>query len=412
MRKWQIRNTRITFISFLFVFFIALFLSFSSCSNPSGPSNTNGPVPKVDKNLFIDPERLIIAGKAKELDKLFSHLQKRTGFNRTVLYAEKGRVVFEKAYGFRDVRHRRDSLQLNDAFQLASVSKMFSAMAIMILKNDGKLDYDKDIRAYLPDFPYEGITCRLLMTHRSGLPRYMSLALDKWPDKRVPMNNDDMMDLFVQYHPDRYFKPNTGFHYCNTNFALLANIVEAVSGQHFEDFMEERIFKPLGMKNTFVYNMRGLQKVPLYIDKGVPGFYHRGWRWRKMEDDYLNGVMGDKNVYTSVGDLYKFDRSLDNFTLLPDSVIKEAFKPGSKKYWKRKNNYGFGWRIKDGMDSTVFHFGWWKGFRTFYIRDMKHQKTLIVLSNKDKGPGSANFWNIIKADTLQLGRAEILKQGE
>jgi len=405
MRIREIRNTRITFI----VFLSAIFLSFPRCSNPSDSSNTIGSVPKVDKKLFIDPDSIIIARKAKELDKLFSHLQKRTGFNGTVLYAEKGRVVFKKAYGFRDVRHRRDSLQLSDAFQLASVSKMFSAMAIMILKNDGKMDYDKDIRAYLPDFPYEGITCRLLMTHRSGLPRYMSLALDKWPDKRVPMNNDDMMGLFVKYHPDRYFKPNTGFHYCNTNFALLANIVEAVSGQHFEDFMEERIFKPLGMKNTFVYNMRGVQKVPLYIDKGVPGFYHRGWRWREMEDDYLNGVMGDKNVYTSAEDLYKFDRSLDNFTLLPDSVIEEAFKPGSKKYWKRKNNYGFGWRIKDGMDSTVFHFGWWKGFRTFYIRDMKHQKTLIVLSNKDKGPGSANFWNIIKADTLQLGRAETLR---
>jgi CubicO group peptidase (beta-lactamase class C family) len=89
--------------------------------------------------------------------------------------------------------------------------------------------------------------------------------------------------------------------------------------------------------------------------------------------------------------------------LLPDSVLSEAFKPGSKKYWKRKNNYGFGWRIKDGMDSTVYHFGWWKGFRTFYIRDMKHQKSLVVLTNKDRGPGSDNFWNIIKSDTLMLG---------
>jgi len=349
-------------------------------------------------------DSIIIARKAEDLDKKFNYLQRKTGFNGTVLYAEKGRIIFKKAYGYRDVRHRRDSLKTTDAFQLASVSKMFTATAIMILHYQGKLDYDTDIRTYLPNFPYEDVTCRWLMNQRSGLPRYMSLALDKWPDKKVPFDNDDMLNLFVKYHPDRYFAPNTGFHYCNTNYALLANIVEAVSGISFVKFVKQNIFEPLGMNDSFIYNMKGDSIVPLYIDKGVPGYYERGWRWRQMENDYLNGVVGDKNVYSSVEDIYKFDRSLDNFELLPDSVIREAFKPGSKRYWRRRNNYGFGWRIKDGMDSTVFHFGWWKGFRTFYIRDMKHQKTLIVLTNKDKGPGSANFWNIIKSDTLPIGR--------
>ncbi len=394
--------------TFLFIFFVSIF--YFGCTAPGDNREVSGNIPTIDTRFYIDLDSIEMAKKARELDRLFTHLQKRTGFNGTVLYAEKGRIVFEKAYGFRDVRHRRDSLRIEDAFQLASVSKMFSAMAIMILKNDGRLDYDEDIRTYLPDFPYEGITCRLLMNHRSGLPRYMSLAFNKWPDKKKPMDNDDMINLFVKYHPDRYFKPNTGFHYCNTNYALLANIVEAVSGHHFEEFMNDRVFKPLGMKHSFVYNMRGDTVVPLYVGKGVPGFYHRGWRWRKMENDYLNGVMGDKNVYTSVTDLFKYDRALDEFTLLPDSILREAFKPGSKKYWKRKNNYGFGWRLKDGMDSTAFHFGWWKGFRTFYIRDMKHHKTLIVLSNKDRGPGSDNFWNIIRSDTLLLGPSENLKR--
>ena len=395
--------------TFLLIFLLSVF--YTGCAGSGDKQAVSDKIPEIDTRFYIDLDSIEMAKKAKELDRLFTHLQKRTGFNGTVLYAEKGRIVFEKAYGFRDVRHRRDSLKIDDAFQLASVSKMFSAMAIMILKNDGRLDYDEDIRTYLPDFPYEGITCRLLMNHRSGLPRYMSLAFNKWPDKKVPMNNDDMMDLFVKYHPDRYFKPNTGFHYCNTNYALLANIVEAVSGHPFEEFMKDRVFNPLGMTHSFVYNMRGDTVVPLYVGKGVPGFYHRGWRWRQMENDYLNGVMGDKNIYTSVTDLFKYDRALDEFTLLPDSILREAFKPGSKKYWKRKNNYGFGWRLKDGMDSTAFHFGWWKGFRTFYIRDMKHHKTLIVLSNKDKGPGSANFWNVIKSDTLMLGPSERLERG-
>lgn len=360
-------------------------------------------LPEINDSLFSNLDSAIIAKKAIELDKKFRRLQRLTGFNGTVLFAEKGQIILKKAYGFANVRRRRDPLTTHSAFQLASVSKMFSAMAVMILKTEGKIDYDEDIRTYLPRFPYEGVTCRLLMTHRSGLPRYMSLSLAHWDNKRIPLNNDGVVDLFVKYKPDVYFKPNHGFHYCNTNYALLACVVEAVTKKHFDEFVKEKIFKPLGMNDSFIYNMRNDSTVPLYVEKGVPGYYKRGWRWRRMENDYLNGVLGDKNVYTSVEDLYKYDRALDNFTLVPDSVLREAFEKGSPKYWRRKDNYGFGWRLKTSMDSVAYHFGWWKGFRTFYIRDMRHQRTLVVLTNKDKGPGSANFWNIIKADTLPLG---------
>ncbi len=389
----------------LILLFLPVIFWLASCSGCSDTKDAEQPedFPKVKVEVIKDADSAVIAEKAREIDKKFQRLVRLTGFNGTVLYTEKGRIILKKAYGYRNVRRKKDSLKTSDVFQLASVSKMFTAMAIMILKNDGRLDYEDSIQMYLPEFPYHGVTIRMLMTHRSGLPRYMSIAQNHWENKKIPLTNDDMVDLFVTWHPDRYFKPDNGFHYCNSNYALLANIVEKASGMHFEDFMKERIFSPLGMDSSFIYNMRGDTAVPLYVEKGVPGYYHRGWRWREMTNDYLNGVMGDKNVYTSVDDFYKYDQALDNFTLLPDSVLREAFKPGSPKYWRRRNNYGFGWRIKDGMDSTVYHFGWWKGFRSFYIRDMKHHKTLIVLTNKDKGPGSANFWDIIKADTLPLG---------
>ena len=395
--KWNICN---------YLAIIILLGIFGSCGSSTNDDAYVADIPDVEigTNIFSNPDSAIIVSKANELDSKFKRLVKLTGFNGTVLYAEKGRIILQKAYGYKNVRRKKDSLVTSDAFQLASVSKMFTATAIMILKNDGKVDYDEDIRTYLPSFPYEGVTARQLMTHRAGLPRYMSVAHDKWTNKKIPMDNDDMLDLFVEYNPDMYFKPNSGFHYCNTNYAMLANIVESVSGMHFDEFVEARIFEPLGMNHSFVYNMRGDSSVSLYVKKGVPGYYHKGWRWREMTNEYLNGVMGDKNIYTTVEDLYKYDRAMDSFTLLPDSVISEAFEPGSPKYWKRKNNYGFGWRIKQEMDSTVYHFGWWKGFRTFYIRDMKHQKTLIVLTNKDKGPGSSHLWNIIKADTLPFGR--------
>lgn len=363
----------------------------------------------INDSIFYDMDSAVISQKSIELDNKFKRLVKLTGFNGTVLYTEKGRVIFKKAYGFANVRYKKDSLQTSDVFQLASVSKMFTAMAVMILKNDGQIDYDIDVREYLPEFPYENITIRLLLTHRAGLPRYMSLAHNYWNNKKIPLDNDDMMDLFIKHKPDPYFKPDNGFHYCNSNYSVLANIVERVSHMPFETFVKERIFIPLEMNDSFVYNMRNDSVVSLYIEKGVPGYYRKGWRWREMTNEYLNGVMGDKNIYTSVDDLYKFDQALDNFTLLPDSVIAEGFKPGSPKYWRRKNNYGFGWRNKDGMDSTVFHFGWWKGFRTFYIRDMKHQKSLMVLTNKEKGPGSSHLWDIIKSDTLPIGRTSKLE---
>lgn len=397
------KKTFTKYISHIFALFVVVALLSTSCDEEPQEKEIKLSIPEVNVSFIYDNDSLIIAEKADELDKKFLRLQKLTGFNGAVLYAEKGRLIFKKAYGFKNVRRRRDSLTTNDAFQLASVSKMFSAMAIMILKNDGKLDYDADIRVYLPNFTYEGVTPRLLMTHRAGMPRYMSLSHDKWTNKKDPMNNDDVLSLFAEYQPDVYFSPDKGFHYCNTNYALLASIVEKISGQNFEDFVEQRIFKPLGMDDSFVYNMREDTIVTLYVEEGVPGYYRKGWRWREMTDDYLNAVMGDKNIYTSVEDLFSYDRALDNFTLLPKEIIQESFIPGSPKYWKRKDNYGFGWRIRGSMDSTVYHFGWWKGFRTFYIRDMKHQKTLIVLTNKDKGPGSQNFWNIIKADTLPLG---------
>ncbi len=392
------------FFTGIVLFAVVVFFSgCSGCGDESNQEEIQRDIPELNHSLFRDCDSAIIANKAVELDKKFSRLQKLTGFNGTVLYAEKGKVIFKKAYGFQNVRYKKEDLKTTDAFQLASVSKMFTSMAAMILKNDGKLDYDEDIQTYLPTFPYEDVTARMLMVHRAGLPRYMSLAHKEWSNKKLPLDNDQVLELFAEYQPDVYFKPDDGFHYCNTNYAILASVVESISGQHFDEFVKDRIFDPLKMDDSFVYNMRGDTIVSLYVEEGVPGYYRKGWRWREMTDEYLNGVMGDKNIYTSVEDLYKYDRAMDNFTLIPDSVLSEAFEPGSPKYWKRKHGYGFGWRIKQDMDSTVFHFGWWKGFRTFYIREMKHQKTLIVLTNKDKGPGSTHFWNIIKADTLPIG---------
>jgi CubicO group peptidase (beta-lactamase class C family) len=379
-----------------------------SCNDAQ--SKRKQPLFQADK-IITDLDQKIIARKAHIIDSIFSRLHKRNLFNGCVMYAEKGRLVFEGAYGYSDIRHKEE-LTVNSAFQLASVSKMFTAMAIMILKERGKLDYDDLVIKYIPELPYTDVTIRELLTHRSGLPRYMSLADHEWPDKKIPINNEDVIALLVKYHPSPYFSPDNGFHYCNTNYALLASVVERISGETFDRFMAENIFKPLKMDHSFIYNMNGDTTVPFYIPVGVPGHRYRRWRPVKEPNDYLNGVMGDKGVYTTVDDMFKWDQSLWDHTLVSDSTLEEAFSPGSPKYWKRNKNYGFGWRIKENRPDAVYHFGWWKGFRSYFIRDLKQEKSIVVLTNVDRGPSSTIYWKIIDDDRYELGYIDKISDRE
>ncbi len=356
------------------------------------------PADSIYKNL----EAKKLQRYQRKLDSLFTKLQTTNGFNGTVLFAEKGRIVFQKAYGYADVRHKKDPLLLDSQFGLASVSKMFTATAIMMLHEEGKLEYDDDVRKFIPEWPYEGVTIRNLLNHRSGMPRYEVLADEKWADQTVPLFNEDMIKLFVTYRPEPYFKPNGGFHYCNTNYALLGSVVERITHKHFEDFMEQRIFKVAGMRHSFIYSLRGKKKLPPFVERGVPGFDARRRGFIEVPENYLNGVMGDKIMYSTVGDLFQFDKALYNEVLVKAGTLKEAFMPGSENRRKTADNYGFGWRTRAKADSTVYHYGWWKGFRTFFIRDMANQKTMIVLTNKDKGPGSEHLWDIIEDRSFNL----------
>jgi len=381
------------------LFFVLVFLVVFSCNNTSVHEEMSTEELSLEPDIKCDSVSASI--KAEWIDSIFTKLSKGFWFNGSVAYLEKGCLIYQRSFGYSNFR-TKDSLNTSSAFQLASVSKMFAAMSAMILYEDGILDYDIDIKNYLPSFPYDSVTTRMLMTHRAGLSRYMSLAHDEWTEKTIPMTNQDMLDLYEEHVPDPYFQADNGFHYCNTNYALVACIVEAISGMQFADFVERRIFVPLGMDDSFIYHMNEDTVVSFYVETEVMGHNYRGWRPLRARNEYLNGVTGDKGVYTSIEDLAKFDQAITSNVLVSESTMREAFTPGSPKYWKRKDNYGFGWRIRESEDSTAFHFGWWKGFRAYYIRDMKNSKSLIVLTNKDKGPGSSTYWNIIHDTTHQV----------
>ena len=364
------------------------------------------PVVNVD-SIFISLDKELIEKKAASIDKVFKNLRKKVGFNGTVLYAEQGRIIYNEAWGFRNVRRRIDSLQVEDKFQLSSVSKMFTAEAVMILKNEGKIDYDVDIREYIPEWPYEGVTTRLLLNHRSGLSRYESLADAKWPDRKQPFLNDDMIECYVKHKPDPYFKPNGGFNYSNVNYALLASIVERVSGMSFADYMRTKIFEPLGMDDSHIYEMRPDTTVSLYIEDVVQGYYTERRRPMQAPNEYLNGVKGDKMMISNTEDMFKFWTAVDYGLLLPDSIQEEAFVPGSPRHKKRKDNYGFGWRIPDRYPGCYFHYGWWKAYRSFFIRDDVNDKTIIILTNTSQGPNADHFWKIINDKTITIPPASV-----
>ena len=389
---------------------ILSFLVLLSCSSKKDEFTADEveswPVVNVD-SIFIDLDKPVIEQKRAQVDKVFQHLKKKTPFNGTVLYAENGRVILEKSYGVSDLRSQKGELGVTDVFQLSSVSKMFTAEAIMILKSRGLVDYDADVKTYIPEFPYDGITVRMLLTHRSGLSRYETLADTYWPDKRVPFTNENLIEYYIKYKPDPYFKPNNGFHYCNVNYALLASIIERVSGESFVDFMRKEVFDAIGMRSSFIYDMPTDTLVSQYLPDCIQGYYLGRRRPRQAQNEYLNGVKGDKIMFSNVEDMYRFRVAVDYGLLVPDSIQAEAFVPGSPKFSKRKDNYGFGWRISRQYPGCFYHYGWWKGYRSVFMRDDMNDRTLIILTNTDKGPNSDAYWKVLKDNSITIAPSSI-----
>ena len=360
-------------------------------------------------SLFINLNDEIVAKRAEMADSVFNNLYK-AGLNGVMLYAEQGQVVYEKALGWRDLSKRdKDSLRIDDAFQLSSDSKMFTAEAIMMLKAEGKLDYDDDVRNYIPELPYAGITIRMLLNHRSGLPRYDAMADKYWPDRRKPFSNEAMIKMLAEKKPEPYGVPDGCYFYNNINYALLASVVERVTGTHFEDFMHERIFKPLGMEHSYIYSMRDDTSVSLYMPVEAHGhdLFKKGPV--KTQNDYLNGVMGDKIMFSTVEDLWKFNQALNRNVLLPDSIQAEAFLPGSPE-WKKNENYGFGWRLSKEYPNIFFHYGWWKGYRSAVIRDTNKNRFLALLTNTTYNFPPDLLWEFICDTTVQLPETQPLPE--
>lgn len=349
-------------------------------------------VETIEQHLEITPKIVIpdstdyfdsvYAPTAFKLDTFFEKKFKATIFNGTVLFAERGRIILEKSYGFADWK-KKDSLTIESTFNLASASKPFTSVAILQLVEQGKINLTDSVEKYIPSFPYKGIDIHQLLSHRSGLSKYDHFCDQPdsiWPDKHKSIHNTDVIDIMAAIIPQVAYSPNTHHYYSNTNYMLLAQIIENVSGVNYKDYLQTNIFDRCEMNNSVLYTRDNKDEL-INPAKGYTGNY------TECIDIYLNGAVGDKGIYSNVEDMLKFDEALYNGTLLTDESLDLAF----TEHIDQKNNgqnYGYGFRLTydDVKGKIPFHTGWWKGFRTYFIRIPKMQQTIIILSNIKRGP--------------------------
>lgn len=351
-----------------------LFLQVAGCS--SGSPNQTQKISKDSTYVAPLPGKLSDAEYnrlSKAVASFYDSFLLRRGFNGSILVAKKGQIIFEDYHGFGNIQ-KRDSLNEHSAFHLASVSKTFTAMATLKLAEQGKLKLDDNIKLYFPTLPYEGITIKMLLSHRSGLPNYLYFLQKLGWDVKKFSTNTDVLNYLVTYKPALTSTPGTHFSYCNTNFALLGLIIEKASGTSYSDYLQKTIFTPLQMNDTYVFNMSkdSLRAMPSY-----------NWRGRQEGYTFLDVGFGDKNIYSTPRDLLKWDQALYNNQLFSKQTLDIAFTPYSNEKAGTRN-YGYGWRMNlyPNGRKIIYHNGWWHGNNTVLMRLIQDSVTIIILGNK------------------------------
>lgn len=333
-----------------------------------------------------------VFSQQKELDSLFAT---QKNFSGVVLIAEKSKPVYYNAFGYREFENKIP-LQTSDIFELASVSKQFTAMIIMMLKEKGKLNYDDSVSKYL-EIPYKGMTIRNLLTHTSGLPDYQDI-MDKYWDKSKVAGNPDCIEYLNKYAPPKHFEPGQKYEYSNTGYMLLASIAEKASGKDFIELCRKWIFKKLKMKST---DIRTLEEKKATKNFAIGHIYVEERNKYVRADSFpssnytiwLGNRKGPGRISSTAADLLKWDKALYTEKLISQAALQEAFNP-MKLNDGGFSNYGFGWSLRTDsiFGKIVSHTGDNPGYKTQIIRYIDKKKTIIVLNNN----AHRDFNSIIK----------------
>lgn len=342
---------------------------------------------KLTLAFFLFVQIVFAQDRLLKIDSLLKSRYANNKINGNVLIAENGNVIYKQSFGKAN-EETNQKLDEHSIFELASCSKAFTAMAIMILKEKGKLNLEDDISKFIPELSfYKGITIKHLLHHTGGLPDYMEL-MEVTFDKSKMATNKDIITSFAEFKPEVLFAPNTKWEYSNTGYALLASIIEKASGKTYGNFLQETIFTPLDMTNSFVYRRRF---APKKIDNYAFGYvYSDSLKQYLLPDDidetkmviWLDGIVGDGCVNSTINDLLKWDRALYTDKLLSKAGMQEIFEVATLTD-NSKTNYGFGWGIEDNpaFGKIISHSGGWPGYITYIERHVTNDKTIIILQN-------------------------------
>lgn len=376
----------IKYISICLFLILSIFIFTSNNSDNSNNSDDLKDNELLDKNIkedkldkFSIPVEYYSKNSTKnvshKLDSLLNRINKRHDFHGAVLVAKNKKIVYQNQVGYADFR-KKTLINSESIFQLASVSKQFTAAAIMQLKEKNKLKLTDSVNAYFPDFPYKNITIRNLLNHTSGLPKYFWVAEHEWKENKPPTNKD-LMEVLPISKAQRFFKPGRNFDYSNTGYFVLASIIEKVTGISFNQYLQKNIFEPLNMKNSYVYSYQNdtIRKNQL---KGYR--LYRGWKHIKIGNTVNDAIVGDKNVYSTLEDLFKWTYGLNSELLIKQESLELMYTKGETIYG-RKVPYGFGFRLGMRDEKNIYHYGKWNGFSTALTNYLEEDLVVIVLEH-------------------------------
>lgn len=380
----------IIMIRILVVSIVLISVAIFACS-----SNENQQKTKKDNQAYIWPALTGIEKTRLSDTILFTYSKYLLpSFSGGILVAKKGNIIFEDYQGMYD-NITGQKIDANSAIHLASVSKTFTAAAILKLMEQNKLSLEDSLSTYFPSLPYKGITIKMLLTHRSGLPNYVyfmdgnktivSYRKNKRGRKiRVVKTvkdpnafqgiatNNDVLNFMVAQKPGIQAYPDRRFQYCNTNYVLLALILEKITGQSFPAYLKKEIFEPYGLKNSFVFSITDTARY-------VPSY---GYRNSIYKLEQLDCVYGDKNIYSTPRDILQWDKVLYEGKFLSEATLQLAFQPYSFER-SGTHNYGLGFRLLiNPSEKIVYHNGWWHGNNTVFTRLIKDSSTVIILGNR------------------------------
>ncbi len=313
----------------------------------------------------------------KNIDQLFNQFSNKTP-GCAVGVVQNGEVIYERCFGLANLE-TKTLITPDTAFRLASLTKPFTTMAIMLLKEQNKLEFDDPAKKYIPGFPVyaRNITIRNLLTHTSGMPDHEAPLYKTIKPGEEPTIYDSLEVL--KKRKRLLFKPGSKYKYSNAGYVLLAILIEKVSGQKYSEFLKKYIFEPLGMKNTTV-----LDETKPEIPNKALGYKLKRNGWVLYDYDQLNYIIGDEGIYSTIRNLAKWNACWNTELLVSRQTLREALSPFVLQNGRR-GRCGFSWFI-DTKRKIRFQDGFWVGFNNIFLTDLKTKTTVVLLSNTTQFP--------------------------